>query len=197
MGLALLMPVHSQTAYGPRHGRSFSTLKNPHHHNHHHHQTANFVPINVELQPIIEEVPDITQQTITDNYINYNEELESVVQSISGTLTENDLQDLLLAYAQSAQNDNVNSGKVESDTREKSNSSQDTSSEWKLTLKLLWIKYAFYMVNKLEVMQSKTYEYFWISVLYLNFWFPRMATFLTYVSFVLLFCSSIVFPFTN
>ncbi|CCD26477.1 uncharacterized protein NDAI_0H03040 [Naumovozyma dairenensis CBS 421] len=102
-----------------------------------------------------------------------NNKFDKMVESIKNQenpLNESDLQTLLLTYT------------------EETSKNLENQKDYKMLLKQLeikvrekCIKIVFLLIDCLNEMETKTYEYFWISVLYLNFWFPKLATFLRYV----------------
>lgn len=49
-------------------------------------------------------------------------------------------------------------------------------------LKKRWVHKTLSIRNRLDTVQSKMFEFFWISILYLNFWFPKITKFVGYVS---------------
>ncbi|CCF56798.1 hypothetical protein KAFR_0B05020 [Kazachstania africana CBS 2517] len=53
----------------------------------------------------------------------------------------------------------------------------------KSKLKEIWNNFFANVGNLLENFELKFYENFWLFVLYLNFWFPKLANLITYVGF--------------
>lgn len=101
--------------------------------------------------------------------------VEKIMDSVSGPFTESDVQELLLSYT-------YTSGMIDNSKKAstpKSNTSSLTS--FKKTLRKKWADNVLFAMDKLDKLQAKLFEYFWMLILYLNFWFPKWASFLRYV----------------
>lgn len=96
-----------------------------------------------------------------------------------GQLTESDVQELLLSFTHT-------SGKIEHLLKNSSNKDSplpnSSLSSLRETLKSRWADALLSVIDKLDRLQAKSFECFWKSILYFNFWFPQWASIIRYVT---------------
>lgn len=137
------------------------------------------------LQPIKEDFNDHNEKVYFELLDYYRDK----------KLTESDIQDVLLNFT-------VTSGKIKSRTSTSTviNANNSTGNKTNILktgtnylksstkispinsqYKQAFIEIILKVADYLETIETKVYERFWLSILYLNFWFPKLATYLRYV----------------
>lgn len=60
------------------------------------------------------------------------------------------------------------------------------NSENIISLKKNWLRVVLFLLDRMDKYEALIYEKFWWSILYLNFWFPRLSHLIMYVNYVII-----------
>lgn len=113
------------------------------------------------------------------------DKLEKLLSSLSGKLTETDIQEMLLSYTYTSGeiDDKLISNIISNANYRK----KKEPNSIKIKFKSVWSHTIFTTIDVAERIEEKMFELFWVLIVNLDLWFPKIASVVRYVSIMYLF----------
>lgn len=135
--------------------------------------------------PVPIPVKTINNKHKTVNTLAYKNNLHCIVEENTNLENDNDsiandnkIQEDLIKYTLPTNESPL----IEISAWTSSNTLITTNSENIIKLKKNWLRIILLLLDRIDKFESILYEKFWWSILYLNFWFPRLSHLIMYVN---------------